>query len=247
MKTRENKIQEIHRLLNRWYSGETGAEEERILGRMLSEEELPSDLIEEREFFRALKDAADTESDIPADIEARLDASLTNEIGNGKRRRLRIWLISAGFTAACLTALLWRFPVTDKQDILPYTPGLAKTEQVKENKRPESGRNENNMIKNDDSSEIKVKKIKKNRLVIIDKEEAASERLYAACGREVEELDAEEERLMAKGYKIVTNQDEADRILKVALSEIETTMAVETYRIEEMESRYRMLNAKFDD
>lgn len=81
------KVNEIERLLARYYDGETSDTEEKELKRFFTEEDVPAHLLAEKEIFMQL--AAHPAPEIPEGLESRLSRKI-DEWDTGERRTLKI-------------------------------------------------------------------------------------------------------------------------------------------------------------
>ena len=81
------KVNEIERLLARYYDGETSETEEKELKRFFTEEDVPAHLLAEKEIFMQL--AAHLAPEIPEGLESRLSRKI-DEWDTGERRTLKI-------------------------------------------------------------------------------------------------------------------------------------------------------------
>ena len=81
------KVNEIERLLTRYYDGETSETEEKELKRFFTEEDVPAHLLAEKEIFMQL--AAQPAPEIPEGLESRLSRKI-DEWDTGERRTLKI-------------------------------------------------------------------------------------------------------------------------------------------------------------
>lgn len=81
------KVNEIERLLARYYDGETSDTEEKELKRFFTEEDVPAHLLAEKEIFMQL--AAHPAPEIPEGLESRLSHKI-DEWDTGERRTLKI-------------------------------------------------------------------------------------------------------------------------------------------------------------
>lgn len=70
----ENNITEIKELLERYYNGETNELEEACLRRYFAKEDVPEELLVEKEMFHRLSEAAD--SPVPVGLEERLSGAI---------------------------------------------------------------------------------------------------------------------------------------------------------------------------
>ena len=95
------KVNEIERLLARYYDGETSETEEKELKRFFTEEDVPAHLLAEKEIFMQL--AAQPAPEIPEGLESRLSRKI-DQWDTGERRTLRLQWI--GSIAASLLILL---------------------------------------------------------------------------------------------------------------------------------------------
>ena len=80
------KVNEIERLLARYYDGETSDTEEKELKRFFTEEDVPAHLLAEKEIFMQL--AAHLAPEIPEGLESRLSRKI-DEWDTGERRTLK--------------------------------------------------------------------------------------------------------------------------------------------------------------
>ena len=85
------KVNEIEKLLARYYDGETGEDEEKELKRFFSEEnEVPAHLLAEKELFMQLHAARPSEkTETPEGMESKL-SSLIDEWDTRERRMLKV-------------------------------------------------------------------------------------------------------------------------------------------------------------
>ena len=81
------KVNEIERLLTRYYDGETSETEEKELKRFFTEEDVPAHLLAEKEIFMQL--AAQPAPEIPEGLESRLSRKI-DQWDTGERRTLKI-------------------------------------------------------------------------------------------------------------------------------------------------------------
>ena len=81
------KVNEIERLLARYYDGETSETEEKELKRFFTEEDVPAHLLAEKEIFMQL--AAQPAPEIPEGLESRLSRKI-DQWDTGERRTLKI-------------------------------------------------------------------------------------------------------------------------------------------------------------
>ena len=81
------KVNEIERLLTRYYDGETSETEEKELKRFFTEEDIPAHLLAEKEIFMQL--AAQPAPEIPEGLESRLSRKI-DQWDTGERRTLKI-------------------------------------------------------------------------------------------------------------------------------------------------------------
>ena len=81
------KVNEIERLLARYYDGETSDTEEKELKRFFTEEDVPAHLLAEKEIFMQL--AAQPAPEIPEGLESRLSRKI-DQWDTGERRTLKI-------------------------------------------------------------------------------------------------------------------------------------------------------------
>ena len=72
------KVNEIERLLARYYDGETSETEEKELKRFFTEEDIPAHLLAEKEIFMQL--AAQPAPEIPEGLESRLSRKIVSTI-----------------------------------------------------------------------------------------------------------------------------------------------------------------------
>ena len=77
------KVNEIERLLTRYYDGETSETEEKELKRFFTEEDVPAHLLAEKEIFMQL--AAQPAPEIPEGLESRLSRKI-DQWDTGERR-----------------------------------------------------------------------------------------------------------------------------------------------------------------
>ena len=69
-------IKEINKLLNSFYEGQTSQEEERVLYKFFSEENIPEEMISEKKIF--LKLYSGQRSDVPLHLEEKLNFLIDN-------------------------------------------------------------------------------------------------------------------------------------------------------------------------
>lgn len=81
------KVNEIEKLLVRYYDGETNEAEERELKRFFTEEDVPAHLLAEKEIFMQL--AAYTAPEIPEDMEHKLSGKI-DEWDTRERRSMKV-------------------------------------------------------------------------------------------------------------------------------------------------------------
>ncbi len=81
------KVNEIEKLLARYYDGETNEAEEKELKRFFAEEDVPAHLLAEKEIFMQL--AAYPDPEIPEDLERRLDNKI-DEWDTRERRTRKV-------------------------------------------------------------------------------------------------------------------------------------------------------------
>lgn len=81
------KVNEIERLLARYYDGETSETEEKELKRFFTEEDVPAHLLAEKEIFMQL--AAQPAPEIPEGLESRLSRKI-DQWDTDERRTLKI-------------------------------------------------------------------------------------------------------------------------------------------------------------
>ena len=79
------KVNEIERLLTRYYDGETSETEEKELKHFFTEEDVPAHLLAEKEIFMQL--AAQPAPEIPEGLESRLSRKI-DQWDTGERRTL---------------------------------------------------------------------------------------------------------------------------------------------------------------
>lgn len=116
------RIDEIEKMLDRYYDGRTTESEEMELKRFFSEEEVPTHLLTEKELFMQL--SATEVPEVPADLESKLDR-LIDDCDNREKQMLRlkrhkrtIWINWVGSIAACMLILFSVGTYLFK----PYTP-----------------------------------------------------------------------------------------------------------------------------
>lgn len=101
---------EIRQLLDRYYTGETSREEELALAAWFADaKDLPDDLRTEGMMFQAMTEASESEVDLPAEYNARINDALEKEMArerrlSGRRNLRRRFLAIGGSAAACLLA-----------------------------------------------------------------------------------------------------------------------------------------------
>ena len=135
------KVNEIERLLTRYYDGETSETEEKELKRFFTEEDVPAHLLAEKEIFMQL--AAQPAPEIPEGLESRLSRKI-DQWDTGERRTLKIkkhtrvlrlqWI---GSIAASLLILLSEEAYVQAQKALimlssSLNKGIEKVESVQE-------------------------------------------------------------------------------------------------------------------
>ena len=81
------KVNEIERLLARYYDGETSETEEKELKHFFTEEDVPAHLLAEKEIFMQL--AAQPAPEIPEELESRLSRKI-DQWDTGEKRTLKI-------------------------------------------------------------------------------------------------------------------------------------------------------------
>ena len=80
------KVNEIERLLARYYDGETSETEEKELKHFFTEEDVPAHLLAEKEIFMQL--AAQPAPEIPEELESRLSRKI-DQWDTGEKRTLK--------------------------------------------------------------------------------------------------------------------------------------------------------------
>jgi hypothetical protein len=103
----DNNYNEIRSLLESWYAGTaTPADTHRLEALFAEATELPEDLAEERDLFRAIAEAEAAPVVMPEEYAARLDNALEQEMSRtrtlSRRRVWRIAIASLSSAAACL-------------------------------------------------------------------------------------------------------------------------------------------------
>lgn len=93
----------IHSLLERYYSGTTTQAEEQTLRRYFAADNVDPQLEADREMFRALDDIA-----VPATLEKRLDETIRQLSGERRRRRLSLkrWYVRLSTVAASVAVII---------------------------------------------------------------------------------------------------------------------------------------------
>lgn len=114
------KKEEIDRLLERYYAGQTTEEEEDgLLQALQSTNDLPADLQAERDLFLCLHPGTRNEIPVPDDLEAGLAASIDRKAS--ATRHCRLWWSSVAASLLLLVGL--GFGIAEiRQDALATTP-----------------------------------------------------------------------------------------------------------------------------
>lgn len=133
LKSRAMNSEEIKQLLKRYYEGASTSEEEDLLKKFFSGEDIPDDLLDEREIFRYyIKSAVIQEPS--SDFEERIISAIDNKYTytEGIRRR-KLYGILAGIAAVLLIVAGSYFFFTSRSEPLDtYTdPEIAYAETMK--------------------------------------------------------------------------------------------------------------------
>ncbi|WP_029904271.1 hypothetical protein [Prevotella sp. 10(H)] len=130
------KTEEIYRLLDAFYNGETTVEEEQRLLDYFSSKEISGELLEEKEVFLRMYQAEDIE--VPVGLESKLENLIDNlakEEGpkvetkpQPARKRLVLWIGSAAATIAILVSVT--FYLNNKPEI--SNPPIAQGQNLSE-------------------------------------------------------------------------------------------------------------------
>mgnify|MGYP005857200843 CR=1 FL=1 len=99
-----DKLENIRDLLNKFYSGQTSLSEEDKLIAFFEKEEVPEDLLEEKNVFLSFRDASSS-IEIPDDLDDKIMSNLM-DIKENENRGKRISLISLSGLAAGLLIIL---------------------------------------------------------------------------------------------------------------------------------------------
>lgn len=116
------RIDEIERMLDRYYDGRTTESEEMELKRFFSEEEVPAHLLTEKQLFMQL--SASEEPEVPAHLESNLNRMIDEwdhqekQMFHLKKYKRNVWIHWVGSIAACLLI----FFSVGTYIFKPYTP-----------------------------------------------------------------------------------------------------------------------------
>lgn len=245
---------EIREILDRWYEGLTVPDEERRLLEFFSADlELPEDLEAERNMFRAIAAADETETDIPAGLAARIDSAIEaemarerNAVSSSSKWRLRITAVCGA--AACLMAgwltirtLVGTAPGLDNQsERMAVNASAPAVSPVKEAEAYIVEPEPEPTAVSPDKGNVKSKPVysapkpvpHKRHLIAAEADIPTDEDMFLS--------EAEEEQLIADNYHVVDDEREAYAILNSVFARLEGSMVEENYRIGDINAQYEM-------
>lgn len=250
----KDKEKEIRRLLELYYEGMTSKSEEKRLSRLLAEaEDLPQDLATDRRLFEVL--SAELEMKLPADKEEELMAAMEREIDAEPRRSAwrRLWPVAAAI-AACLLlgwlSLRLVTPDTPRQQS-PNVMAKGMTDQpaasdtavtylhmANVEKHNISDR-EKTTVATTDNGRTEKKHVRKTASVVKAADENNREEEIYYLSRE------EEEQLVARNYRVVSDEREAYAIMNSVFSRLDGNIQESSYRIDDISDKYERVSTKF--
>lgn len=228
----------IRILLGRYYSGCSSPDDERLLGDFFATASgLPDDLEADRALFVAMRQAADEQSEIPDRLDARIADALEAEMARDRRaarttfRRRLLWSLSGA--AACLLAVFAAYTfvpgqtervpagavavnVTPVAPAAPLAPAATASADTIANTAPAPA----------DGTPGKSRRPHKAR---------KTRRADKADGMD---RTREAEMLVAANYRVVEDEREADAIISSIFGRMESNLAQETNRVDEIGLEY---------
>lgn len=245
---------EIREILDRWYEGLTVPDEERRLLEFFSADlELPEDLEAERNMFRAIAAADETETDIPAGLAARIDSAIEaemarerNAVASSSKWRLRITAVCGA--AACLMAgwltirtLVGTAPGLDNQsERMAVNAPAPSISHVKEAAAYTVEPEVEHTSVSEAKGNVKAKTVHSARKAVRARRHSVSDDADTPADEDMFLSEAEEEQLIADNYHVVEDEREAYAILNSVFARLEGSMVEENYRIGDINAQYEM-------
>ncbi|MDE6393174.1 MAG: hypothetical protein K2L59_07915 [Muribaculaceae bacterium] len=256
-----NEYKEIREMIGRWYGGGTTPGEERRLVEFFSSATgLPEDLEAERALFGAIGEVSDDLPAMPEEYSERVASAVEAEMAKERtaitdRRLWRRRVIRVCGAAACLLAgiLAVRTLTVPGHDVSSSGPALAVNEKSAVSDSDKAEKTEiavpvcppaaHEAI----ASAAPAPKEKRHR--------AGSKRAtghrhaarhvdptsdYAADDTDIYLSEAEEARLLAGNYHVVSDEREAEAIMGSVFARLEGNLAEEAYRVSDINAQYEM-------
>lgn len=256
-----NEYNEIREIIDRWYGGGTTPGEERRLVEFFSSATgLPDDLEAERVLFGAIGRVTDDMPPMPEEYSDRVVSAVEAEMAKERavapaRHVWRRRLIRVCGAAACLLAgiLVVRTLTEPGQDVTSSGPALAVNEKsVAANsetvEKPESAVAVCPPAAQEAiASAAPVPQERKHRSgakrAAVRRHAAPqvdSSSDYADDDSGIYLSEAEEARLLAGNYHVVSDEREAEAIMGSVFARLEGNMAEEAYRVSDINAQYEM-------
>lgn len=232
-----NDINQIRTLLDRWYGGVSSPGDERMLTDFFaSAGELPPDLEADRALFAAMSEAAADLPEIPAELDARITATVETEMARerhvAKPVRWRRILWAASGAAACLLAVVAAYNYSGTQGVSGPSPKPLIARSVPSARptpiaQPAPGPEPSHC----DATEGSAHKASPRK--------APKQAPKPEPHPEPEaDTEVDTEALIAANYRVIEDEREADAILSSIFGRMEGTLAQETNRVEEISLEY---------
>lgn len=224
MKTTE-KENEIRRLLDGWYSASlSGEEESRLQELLLNSDELPADLVAERDLLSALHDAKTEETELPEEYSSRINSALEREISatriRSKMMRRRLWSSAAAVILFAIGAGIAFHTGNDRtpQEQLARvnTPRIAKPKV------------ENSVIAGKPAAEKKI----------AGTDETSPVRKPRKVNGQHGGIATDGEEPLRGNYHVVTDEREAEAMLAAIFGRLESQIDIENERAAEIKGEY---------
>ena len=260
---------EIRQLLDRYYTGETSRDEEQAMAAWFAgAKDLPDDLRTEGMMFQAMTEASESEVDLPAEYNARINDALEKEMARERRlsgRRniqRKVWAIG-GSAAACLLAGWIGYGVLSddvrmnkthtyiaKSRTESISKKFVRSEAVADADRPsvnaESGQSPESGSINKRKESVRISRgtTPANANLVAADMTGPSTKHNETVSNVVTDEDYDytdyERELLADNYYVVNNADEASAIVSSVFSRLDSKVTETKFCVSDAQNSYSM-------
>lgn len=268
MKFESDEIKKARLLLNCWYAGEsTGSDEEWLMEFFRLHADLPADMVTDRDIFISLSDHREEPVKMPGVYRRRVESALEKEMRGSRMERperkyrlRRVWYAAAVFLtlfAAGISVMLHDGNARlDGPEMLAgassgvdtaagahaavakNVAGVADTTAGARGiagvvRRPSGGNGEEDVEMTSKRRENKSAGGKQ----VYRKKKKIEKTLPDAC-QPYDEYAEEEAEMMARGYRVVRNNDEARAIVGLVMAKVQTNVVESGFLLDDTGYRY---------